>query len=512
MKTIERMTASLCIAAIRAVLLPIDLILRCIGPHFDLFIGLFRTVPAPVIACIARIRAVRAADNAARNVPAYRAFLRQNGTSADDLLRLSLPFTDKENYVKRNAVEQRCVNGVLPLQNVTIDESSGSTGTPYNWVRSGGERHTSRTFISHFSRYCFGGGPMITINAFSMGAWATGLTMGQALERRSAVKNTGPDPDKIFNTLAFFGTAHRYCICGYPPFLKHLIDEARVRRFPLGQYSLAALLGGEGNSEGLRDYLLGSFETVYSGYGATDVEIGIAGETLLSTAIRREARHNERLRAALFGDGSRLPMLFQYNPLMHHITADANGELSFTITRLNVLSPRINYNIHDEGGVAPFAVIEERCRAAGFDLRAAAADTGTGSVPLPFLWVYGRKDSTVSVMGANIYPEDIEQCLFDEPALAAVTRSYCLGLHEDGDASVRPHIAFEVSGELSTGLTETFRTRITSRLVALNADFREAMREHAASASPLIEIFAPGTGPFAGDKGRIKQVRTLQHG
>ena len=30
-----------------------------------------------------------------------------------------------------------------------------------------------------------------------------------------------------------------------------------------------------------------------------------------------------------------------------------------------------------------------------------------------FIWVYGRSDSAVSVMGANIYPEDIEQPPFD---------------------------------------------------------------------------------------------------
>ena len=113
-----------------------------------------------------------------------------------------------------------------------------------------------------------------------------------------------------------------------------------------------ALLGGEGNSEGLRDYLFRNSELVYSGYGATDIEIGIAGETPISLAIRREARHNERLRKAIFGRDSRLTMVFQYNPLMHHIVVNEIRELMFTITRLNVLAPRIAYNIHDEGGIA----------------------------------------------------------------------------------------------------------------------------------------------------------------
>jgi phenylacetate-CoA ligase len=77
-----------------------------------------------------------------------------------------------------------------------IDESSGSTGTPYNWVRTVRERLFSHLFVSYFCTYCFGSQQRISINAFSMGAWATGLNMGLALQRNTIVKNTGPDLQK----------------------------------------------------------------------------------------------------------------------------------------------------------------------------------------------------------------------------------------------------------------------------------------------------------------------------
>jgi len=139
-------------------------------------------------------------------------------------------------------------------------------------------------------------------------------------------------------------------------------------------------------------------------------------------------------------------MVFQYNPLMHHIETNEDGELIFTTTRLNLLQPRIRYNIHDVVGVATFAEMTERAHSTGVELQNLVSSIDQKSVPLPFLWVYGRKDFTISLMGANIYPEDLEQCLYDEPELAAMTNSFCLGLIETADGSERPCFSFEVRG------------------------------------------------------------------
>lgn len=503
---LDRITRSI----IRLGLTPVDLILNLIGPRYQLFFWFFAIAPPYVVAWLGRLLAMRACDQAARKVPAYREFLKSNPSYLIDINRLRLPPTDKQNYINVVSPAGRCVNGILPLVDTAIDESSGSTGTPYNWVRSIKERHSSHIFISHFARYCFGEEPWFTINAFSMGAWATGINMGIALQRNSIVKNTGPDMDKIFNTLQFFGPDYAYLICGYPPFLKHMIDVAGERQFPLDKYRLMALLGGEGNSEGLRDYLLGYFRSVYSGYGATDIEIGIAGETPFSLAIRRAARQNDRLRESIFGRDSRLPMVFQYNPLMHHIVVNQIGELIFTINRLNVLSPRIMYNIHDEGGVATYAQMDSRFHAAGVELRNLVDQLEAKTFRLPFLWVYGRKDSTISVMGSNIYPEDIEQCVYDEPDLAKVTHSFCLSLPEGPGGSVRPCFSFEIRGEITPDLQSEFEERIVARLRSLNADFREAMREYEQTVTPVIELFPLGSGPFANDNGKIKQTRMVK--
>lgn len=486
-------------------LVPRTLLLVLICLRYKTFMWGFSLLSPRYMAWTARIRARHAFARAAREVPAYARYLAQTQANS-----IEIPETDKESYIKAFPIEERCVGGGLPQTDTMIDESSGSTGTPYNWIRSLKERHHSHMFVSYFATYCFGAEPTITINAFSMGAWATGLNMGLALQKNSIVKNTGPDIPKILHTLRFLGPQYRYLITGYPPFVKHLIDVAAADGFPLQEYRLIALVGGEGMSEGLRDYLLRRFQKVYSGYGATDLEIGIAGETPVSVAIRRLAGDVPAVRQRLFGSDSRLPMVFQYNPMAHYIEVNATRELVFTITRSNVLSARIRYNVHDEGGIARYDEMAEALRAAGYDIEKLAERAGGRRMRLPFVWVYGRRDHTISVMGANIYPEDLEQCLYAEPSLAQITRSFCLSLSEGPGGQVRPCFLFEVDAEPTEELQRRFSDSMLAGLRDLNADFREALKEYAETMVPDVRLFRPGQGPFAADAGKIKQARLIK--
>ena len=490
-----------------AALAPFNLVLKLACVRFETFLAFFLRMTPAFLDWAGRWRARATFYQAARRVPAYRHFLRSAGYRGG-----TPPETDKESYIKRYRTERRCVGGRLPERDVTIDESSGSTGTPYNWVRTGLERHQSHIFISYFARYVYGTEPYVTINAFSMGAWATGINMGVALARNGIVKCTGPDVEKILHTLRFFGPRYRYLIAGYPPFLKHLIDAGEAQGFPFGDFELRALVGGEGMAEGLRDYLLRRFRSVYSGFGATDLEIGIAGETPLTVAIRRLCRARPEVRQALFGSHSRLPMLFQYNPLMHYVEVNENRELLFTISRKSLLSPRVRYNVHDEGGVARFDEMQRRLAACGIDITALGARQGRKQLRLPFFWVYGRRDYTVSVMGAIIYPEDIEHCLYADAALSKITHSFCLALEETAGADVHPKFIFETDVAPTADLTAAYREAMLKGLITLNADFRAGWQEYPEALTPIIELHPRGTGPFAADAGRIKQARLLKRG
>jgi phenylacetate-CoA ligase len=488
------------------VLAIVEIVLRVLARRFGTMRWTLERTSPSVSSALSEARALRTARDAARRVPAYRDHLERQGIDPAHIRSLDeLPETDKASYIDPNPLPSRCLDGRLPLIGSTIDESSGSTGTPYNWVRGAAERDHVRRMISFFARYSFGDEALIVLNAFSMGAWATGLTTAIALERNGLVKATGPHVDKILGTMRELGTDHRYLIVGYPPFLKLLLDEGDAQGFDWSAYTMHALLGGEGNSEGLRDYLLRRFRSVVSGYGATDVEIGLAAETPVTVALRRLALERREIAEALFGEADRVPMVFQYNPMLHHVETNARGELLFTVCRSGTLSPKVRYNVHDEGGVLRDDELRRRLAAIGITPESLAPAGFGRLVRMPYLFVFGRADSTVSVMGANIYPVDVEGGIYADPSLAAHVRSFRLSLLEERPGETRPLVSIELergapTEELTAGLAST----IEEHLLATNTDYREAVGEYPEMMVAVVRVFATGTGPFEGSGERIK--------
>jgi phenylacetate-CoA ligase len=349
----------------------IDIVQHGILKNYALFSFIVSHAPQGLGALACHYRAFKEFLIAHRDVPAYREFLSLQGWSCKSVRSRdifgSLPVMNKPNYILPFTTEDRCLNGKFFHEGVVIDESSGSTGIPYNWVRSGREREIVKKVIAVYLRYCFGAEKFIVLNTFSMGAWATGFNMALAAQALGVVKSTGPNVDKIFHTLHFFGNRYPYILNGYPPFMKYLVDEGEKRGFPWKDYTIHILVGGEGMSEGLRDYLLRHAKTVYSGYGASDLEIGIGGENPLTVKIRKLCLNDFALRKSLFGEDQRLPMLFQYNPL-DHLVEIVDREVVVTISKPWTLSPRIRYNIEDEGGMITFDDMRKRLNAHNIDL------------------------------------------------------------------------------------------------------------------------------------------------
>jgi len=452
----------------------------------------------------AKARAYAEFVKAKRRVPAYNAFLKANGFSKPSFSGLipnlnEIPFTDKENYVKKYSMDERCINGKVPATGVVIDESSGSTGTATNWARGKRERKNNARIIKFGVRNLLGKEPLFIINAFALGPWATGVNITMSCVKFSKLKSLGPDKIKIENTIKHFGKAHNYVIMGYPPFLKLLVDTSDIN---WKEYNISFIFGGESMSEGMRDYLMQKgIKRVYSSLGASDLELNISAENDFTISLRRLLRSNEKFRAKVLKHSGALPMIFQFNPSDFLFETSETGELIITICRPGYIAPKIRYNIHDRGHVMQIKELYSILK----ELNISESEIVKPSTDLPMLFHYGRADMTVSFFGSNISPTDIQEALYNLPELANAINSFCLNVVEDKDGGKQLAVSFEMQknkGKETVGAE--VQTAFWEQLAKTNQDFREAKKMLTSSSQTVIHFYEFAQGPFEKNDIRIK--------
>ncbi len=463
---------------------------------------LYAFINAPLVqgflATIGRMRAHAAFLKASSTCPAYADFLRAEGYQPTGKWRLAgLPVMTKENYVRRYSIEQRCYGGTIPCSGVVIDESSGSTGQPNNWVRSAAERTDVKRILQLNYQIVFRHSGRMLLNCFALGPWATGMNVSMSLVDVGIMKSIGPDRTKLANTLKLFGPDYQYIIFGYPPFIRSFVDECDL---DLSLYHIDFIVGGEGISEGLRTHILHKSRSVVSSYGASDLEINIGVETPTTIALRRLLLDRPALCKELFGRDTP-PMIFQYNALDYVIETNADGDLLITIGRQSGAAPKIRYNIRDSGGTCTFADLATRLSPHGID----AATLATRTSHFPILFVYGRNDMSVPFYGSKVFPTDIEQILSTDPVLQRTFNTFQLSVTEDESLTSILHVHLECVAPKpeADAAGPELHGHILDGLKRVNQDFREVSRLFD-PAQLVIKVYGKNTGPFAGRDIRVK--------
>lgn len=458
-------------------------------------------------------------EKARRECPAYADFLEKQGFKnvrlngwIPDLS--SIPPMDKANFIKVYSMASRCYGGKLPVRGAVIDQSSGSTGKPTSWVRGPDERKAVARVMQLALREHVGNKQILFVNAFALGPWATGMSVSYSIADECLLISVGPDVDKIVGVLEDFGSDDfLYVIAGYPPFLKMLVDSKRV---DWSKYDSIAFYGGEGMSEGMRSYLLESFHEVYGDYGASDLEINIAAENAFTVAVRRLMATNESLRRRINARLSRLPGLerlqdamphiFQYNQLDYVVETNQEGELLITVGRASNVSPRVRYNIHDNGFVMLHKELVFLLASEGVDVSSlppAIAD-------MPVMLHYGRSDLAASYYGCKIPPGDIEKIVFEVPELARIFNSFRMITAEDAEHNKHLTIAIELADGAEPPADLTAMTeRVFELLGRHNQDYRESARIAAQKGVfAKLEFFGFRQGPFVNSDIRLKNRYT----
>jgi phenylacetate-CoA ligase len=435
--------------------------------------------------------------DAAANVPAYSAFLREHGINPAAVRTLddfaALPMLTKQTYQQAYPLPQLCRDGRLDRCDM-VAVSSGSSGTPTVWPRSVRDEAAVTARFEQVFRDSFAAHERTTLAVvcFALGSWVGGMYTAACCRHLAAkgypitLVTPGNNVEEILRVVPELAPHFEQTVLlGYPPFVKNVIDAGLARGVDWPRYGVRLVLAGEVFSEQWRD-LVGEragmtrpcFDSA-SLYGTADAGV-LGNETPLSVSIRRFLADTPAAARELFGE-SRLPTLVQFDPAIHYFEA-YEGTLLFSA---DGAVPLLRYHIADEGGLVGLEELLAFCRDHGFTPSEPGPD-------LPFVYVFGRSLFTVSFFGANIYPENVTVGLERPEVSGRVTGKFVLSVVEDEDRDRYVSVVVELAPgvEPAPGDERAIAESIRAELVRLNSEFANYVP--AQSQTPRIELRRTG--------------------
>jgi phenylacetate-CoA ligase len=422
----------------------------------------------------------------ASEVPAYRDFLSSRGVDPETVTSFEqfrqMPLMNKPDYMQAYPLPQRCRNGSLgECDRVAV--SSGSTGRPTFWPRSA---HHELDIALRFEQVFRDGfhaheRSTLAVVCFALGNWVGGLYTTSCCWHLAQkgyplmVATPGNKKEEILRVVRELAPHFEQTVLlGYPPFVKDVVDAGSAEGIDWPRHRVKMVFAGEVFSEEWRTLVgqrLGSHSPCYDSaslYGTADGGV-LGNETPLSIAIRRFLAANPEAARELFGE-SRLPTLVQYDPIsrffeLHEGTLVVSGDNGV---------PLVRYHIADQGGILSHEAMQDFLRDWGVS---SLSDYGLDETrpirPLPFVYVFGRADFTVSYYGANIYPENVTVGLEQPGIMEWVSGKFVLEAKEDAQGDK----FLSVSVELLPGIAADERKAraiaesVRAQLLRLNSEF-----------------------------------------
>ncbi|MDD5462346.1 MAG: phenylacetate--CoA ligase family protein [Methylococcales bacterium] len=422
----------------------------------------------------------------AAEVPAYRQFLKERGVNPGKVTSFSafqaLPLMSKADYMQVYPLPERCLGGSLRGSD-RVAVSSGSTGNPTFWPRSVAYEldvalRFEQVFYDSFRAHQRS---TLAIVCFALGNWVGGLFTTSCcwhLARKDyplMVATPGNNKAEIFRVVRELSPHFEQTVLlGYPPFVKDVIDAGGAEGIEWASFNPKLVFAGEVFSEEWRSLMgqrIGSKSPCYDSaslYGTADGGV-LGNETPFSIAIRRWLGNHPEAARNLFGE-SRLPTLVQYDPVSRFFetydgTLVVSGENSV---------PLVRYHIADKGGMLSYdemwSFLKEHS-VKSFDELGLHKDVQPRN--LPFVYVFGRSDFTVSYYGANIYPENVTVGLELPEIMTWVTGKFVLEAPETQDGDKYLHIVVELlpGVEPEAMMALLIAESVRAQLLRLNSEF-----------------------------------------
>ena len=394
----------------------------------------------------------------------------------------ALPLMGKADYMQAYPLPERCLGGSLKGSD-RVAVSSGSTDQPTFWPRSVAHEldvavRFEQVFCDSFSADEHS---TLAVVCFALGNWVGGLYTTSCCWHLAnkgyplMVATPGNNKAEIFRVVRELAPHFEQTVLlGYPPFVKDVIDAGAAEGIDWANYNPKLVFAGEVFSEEWRSLMaqrIGSVSSCFdfaSLYGTADGGV-LGNETPLSIAIRRWLAAHPEVARSLFGE-SRLPTLVQYDPVsryfeMHEGTLVVSAENSV---------PLVRYHIADKGGVIRYDEMWAFLKGQGVDsLGELGLNEDFQPRNLPFVYVFGRADFTVSYYGANIYPENVTVGLEQPEIMIWVTGKFVLETQETEDGDKILHIVVELLPgiEPDIAMEPVIAASIQAQLLRLNSEF-----------------------------------------
>ena len=418
-------------------------------------------------------------------VPAYLQFLESRYVNPTEITSCSafreLPLMRKADYMQVYPLPDRCLGGSL-IGSDRVAVSSGSTGQPTFWPRSVAyeldvavrfEQVFHDSFRAHERS-------TLAVVCFALGNWVGGMFTTSCcwhLARKGyplMVATPGNNKAEIFRVVRELAPHFEQTVLlGYPPFVKDVIDAGAAEGIDWARFNPKLVFAGEVFSEEWRSLIgerIGSTSPCFDSaslYGTADGGV-LGNETPFSIAIRRWLANHPEAARTLFGE-SRLPTLVQYDSVSRFFETH---EGTLVVSAENSV-PLVRYHIADKGGLISFDEMWAFFQEQGVDSLGELGLEGYQPRNLPFVYVFGRADFTVSYYGANIYPENVTVGLEQPEIMSSVTGKFVLETQETEEGDKYLHIAVEllpgIQPDETMGLVIAYSIR--TQLLRLNSEF-----------------------------------------
>lgn len=425
-----------------------------------------------------------------KSTPAYQKFLKDNGISLKRSSQLdfndflNLPYINKDIYLRKYNYQELFPYKDLSIKNISA--TSGSTGEPFYFPR--GENldrqyeYVTEIFLKNqweIDRF-----NTLVIICFGMGLWIGGvytLKVMNELQKKNyrlSVAPVGVNKElaiKTFKKLAEF--YDQVILCGYPPFIKDLVDEAIISGINFKNYRLRILNAAESFPEDFRKYIASKvglknmLNDNINIYGS--VELGaMAHETAFSNLIRHIAVEKDKVFRNVFREANRTPTLAQYHP---YIVWFEEKDGLILASGYGASIPLIRYSFPDRGGVIYFDEMVKRLKEVGVDIfkEAEKFKIKDKILKLPFVYVYERSDFAVSLVGINLYPEYIRKALLNKELQKYLTGKFSMQVVYDKKMNQKLHIHIELKKNVKANekLEKLTKKEIIHSLLSFSTEY-----------------------------------------